>query len=149
MAKFVKKCGVYFKYREWGISEVHSVKVKRNIPRETLCALERVVISKNHVTTVSYCWACVDYANKNVSNVAKTKKCQYKTKYIDTECQTDFPKYTDPRGNLRNHIPWGGKKTFFIESKSCTMHMHSLTHVIPYTCRSDPSLLCFWYVQGP
>ena len=81
MAKFVKKRGVDFKHIEWEISEVHSVKVRRNIPRETLCALDRVLICKSHVTTVSYCCACVDYANI-VLNVAKTKKCQYKTKFI-------------------------------------------------------------------
>ena len=109
MAKFVKKCGMDFKHREWGISEVHSVKVRRNIPREMLCALDRVVISKNHVTTVSYFCACVDYANKNCVECAKDKEvpiqnevhCQTTPSEFqtDTECQADFPKYTDPRGN--------------------------------------------------
>ena len=47
MAKFVKKCGVDFKHRKWEIPEVHSVKVRRNIPRETLYALDRVLIGKN------------------------------------------------------------------------------------------------------
>ena len=110
MAKFVKKRGVDFKHIEWEISEVHSVKVRRNIPRETLCALDRVLICKSHVTTVSYCCACVDYANI-VLNMAKTKNkevpiqnevhCQTTPSEFqtDTECQTEFPKYTDRRGN--------------------------------------------------
>ena len=85
MAKFVKKCGVDFKHREWGISEVHSVKVRRNIPRETLCALDRVVISKNHVTTVSYCCACVDYANKNCVECGKDKEVPIQN---EVHCQT-------------------------------------------------------------
>ena len=106
MAKFVKKCGVDFKHREWEISEVHSVKVRRNIARETLCALDRVLISKNHVTTVSYC--CY-HAIKNCVECGKDKEvpiqnevhCQTTPSEFqtDTECQTDFQKYTDRRGN--------------------------------------------------
>ena len=83
-----------------GISEVHSVKVRGNIPRETLCALDRVVISKHHVTTVSYCCACFDYVNKNCVECDKDKEvpiqnevhCQTTPSEFqtDTECQTDF-----------------------------------------------------------
>ena len=100
---------------EWILNIENGEYLRSILPRpgvtyqEKRCVLLIVVISKNHVTTVSHCCACVDHAYKNSVECGKDKEvpiqneelCQttpseFKT---DTECQTDFPKYTDPRGN--------------------------------------------------
>ena len=73
---------------EWILNIENGEYLRSILPRpgvtyqEKHCVLLIVVISKNHVTTVSHCCACVDHAYKNCVDVAKTNKCQYKTKNI-------------------------------------------------------------------
>ena len=102
--RFAKKCGASFKHQELLVADGHAVKIRHNMPCESLCTLDKLVIwkDKKYEATGSYCDGYVEFVKNYCTECGKGKSAAvHKETQIEglasTELKIDAESHTELR----------------------------------------------------